>query len=413
VKPDAALNVVVIGGGHAGLAMSYCLAERGIAHTVFEQGRIGESWRSKRWDSFTLVTPNRLIRLPGFGYRGDRPDQFFSRDEYVDYLERYARSFDAPVRCGVRITTLERDSARSGYVLTSDRGVMHARSVVVATGGCHRPRRPAFSGDLPQGIHQLDPENYRNPDDLPEGAVLVVGSGQSGAQIAEELQEHGRTVYLSVGSSGRWPRRYRGKDINVWLAEIDERTVDTLDSPAPRVDRNPHLSGRDGGHEIDLRELGHQGAVLLGRVGGVHGGRLRLCDDLEENLAKADERVVAVKKTIDEFIEKRGHDAPPEPQASVSIARGGTPPAPVAELDLRSAGISTVIWATGYVLDFGWIKIPVFDAEGFPLHHRGISVQPGLYFVGLPWQYRATSSGVIGVGDDAAFIAQHIAARRG
>ncbi len=406
---EADLDAAVIGCGHAGLAMSYCLASRGIHHTVLEAGRVGETWRSRRWDSFTLVTPNRLIRLPGFGYQGDRPDHFFSRDEYVDYLERYARSFDAPVQCGVRITALESDGAR-GFILASERGAMHVRVVVVATGGYHTPRRPAFSGSMPAYVLQLDPDDYRNPWSLPDGGVLVVGSGQSGAQIAEELHEHGRTVYLSVGSSGRWPRRYRGRDINVWLTEIDDRTVDTLDAPPPRVDRNPHLTGRDGGRDLNLRELGCRGVILVGRASGVHGTRLRFCDDLEENLSKADDRVAAVKKSIDEFIARRGLDAPPEPEVGPVLLHAGTPPVPVAELDVRSAGISTIIWATGYRLDFTWIRVPVFDADGFPRHYRGVSVCTGLYFLGLPWQYRATSSGVIGVGDDAGFIAEHIAA---
>lgn len=403
-------EVLVIGAGHAGLAISYCLTERGIKHIVLERGRVGETWRSKRWDSFNLVIPNSTILLPGFNYQGDNPDGFMSRDEFVDYLEQYAASFNAPLRCGVSVEALER-SSDCGLLLRLSDDAMAAPNVVVATGGHHVVKRPAFSEKLPANVFQTDPDHYRNPESLPTGAVLVVGSGQSGAQIAEELHRSGRQVFLSVGRSGRWPRRYRGRDINVWLMEMDCKTIDEMPEPKPRYDINPHLTGKDGGREINLRHLGREGVTLLGRLRTVVGDRLLFEDDLEENLLRADERVVNVKKAIDEFVQQRGLDLPIEKAVNDVMPGEGTPPVPIFEIDLHAAGISTIVWATGYRMDFDWIRLPVFDDEGFPMHTRGVSVQEGLYFLGLPWLYRATSSGLIGVGEDAIYIAEHIASR--
>jgi putative flavoprotein involved in K+ transport len=406
---DARTAVAIIGGGQAGLAVSYHLKKRGVEHIVLEQGRVGETWRSKRWDSFTLVTPGSLILLPGFPEIGDDPHRFLSRDEFVSYLERYAASFDAPLRCGVRVTALERNPA-GGFVMRLDNGALEAGVLVVATGGYHLPQKPAFGYALPTDVLQLNPEQYRNPQQIPAGAVLVVGSGQSGAQIAEELHQAGRKVFLSVGRAGRWPRRYRGRDINVWLMEMDQRTIDMMAEPKPRFDSNPHLTGKDGGREINLRQLGREGVTLLGRMCSVEGGDLHFGDDLEENLLKADNRVVNVKKEVDKFIRQRGLEVPEELSDSDIAPGEGTPPEPILKLGLRRNAINTVIWATGYRLDFSWIKLPVFDETGFPLHTRGVSVQEGLYFVGLPWLYRATSSGLIGIGEDAAYIADHIVA---
>jgi putative flavoprotein involved in K+ transport len=403
------LAVAIIGGGQAGLAVSYHLKQRGVEHVVLEQGRVGETWRSKRWDSFTLVTPNSIIRLPGFQEIGDEPHKFLSRDEFISYLERYADSFKAPLRCGVSVTALEQNPA-GGFLLKLADGALEALTVVVATGGYHVPRKPSFSELMPEDVLQLNPEQYRNPQQLPAGAVLVVGSGQSGAQIAEELQQSGRKVFLSVGRAGRWPRRYRGRDINVWLTEMDQRTIDVMPEPKPRFDSNPHLTGKDGGREINLRQLGREGVTLLGHMRGVEGRKLFFDDDAEENLLKADERVVNIKKEVDEFILQKGLDLPEE-KSDGDIAPGeGIPPAPILELDQKLEDIKTIIWATGYSLDFSWIRLPVFDETGFPLHARGVSALDGLYFVGLPWLYRATSSGLIGIGEDAAYIAEHIAA---
>ena len=405
---NKSVEVVVIGAGHAGLAISYCLTQRGINHIVLEKGRIGETWRSKRWDSFNLVTPSSTILLPGFNYQGDDPNGFMSRDQFVEHLERYADSFNAPLRCGVNVEVLERNPG-GGFLLRLNDDALLAQNVVIATGGHHVAKRPTFSEKLPANGFQTDPDHYRNPESLPHGAVLVVGSGQSGAQISEELHQSGRQVFLSVGRSGRWPRRYRGRDINVWLMEMDRKTIDMMPEPKPRYDSNAHLTGKDGGREINLRQLGREGVTLLGHLRRVEGNRLLFEDDLEENLLKADERVVNVKKAIDEFVLLRGLDVPME-EAGNDVAPGeGTPPVPILEIDLSAAGISTIVWATGYCLDFNWVRLPVLDNEGFPLHTRGVSVQEGLYFLGLPWLYRATSSGVIGVGEDALHIADHLA----
>lgn len=408
---DKPASVVIIGGGQAGLAVSYHLKLRGIEHLILERGRLGETWRSKRWDSFTLVTPASLILLPGFPDISGDPNRFLTRDEFVDYLEHYASSFDAPLRCGVEVTALERKPSGE-FLLKLENGALEANVLVVATGGYHLPQQPSFSHLLPPDVLQLNPEQYRNPHQIPRGSILVVGSGQSGAQIAEELHQAGRRVLLSVGRAGRWPRRYRGKDINVWLMEMDQRTIDMMPEPKPRFDSNPHLTGRDGGREINLRRLGGNGVTLLGRMYGIEGSTLHFENDLEQNLLQADNRVVRVKREVDKFIERTGLKVPEE-ISDADIAPGqGTPPEPILKLNLRRDGISTVIWATGYRLDFSWIKLSVLDETGFPLHSRGVSPEKGLYFIGLPWLYRATSSGLIGVGEDAAYIAEDIAAHQ-
>jgi len=401
-------SVVIIGGGQAGLALSYKLRQREIEHIILEQGRVGETWRSKRWDSFTLVTPASLILLPGFPDIGGDPNRFLSRDEFVSYLERYASSFNAPLHCGIRVTAVEKNLTGEFLLRLAD-GVLETKVLVVATGGYRSPQKPSFSRFLPEDVLQLNPEQYRNPDQIAAGAILVVGSGQSGAQIAEELHHAGRRVFLSVGRAGRWPRRYRGKDVNVWLTEMDQRTIDMMPEPKPRFDSNPHLTGRDGGREINLRHLGRQGVTLLGRMCGVEGDNLHFENDLEENLLKADNRVVSVKQEVDRFIEREGLKVPTEVSAADIAPGEGIPPEPILQLGLRRERINTIIWATGYRFDFGWIKLPVLDETGFPLHSRGVSPQQGLYFIGLPWLYRATSSGLIGVGEDADYIANHIA----
>lgn len=404
-------NVIVIGAGQAGLSVSYCLTRHDIKHLIIEQGRVADTWLTKRWDSFTMVSPNLTIRLPGFHYCGDNPDGYFSGKEFADYLKRYAASFGVPIQHGVRVTSLESNSNSKLYLRTDrSNGSIEADVVVVATGGYQKPRRPSFTSKLPQQILQISPEEYRNPSELPLGAVLVVGSGQSGAQIAEELHQAGKTVFLAVGSTGRWPRRYRGKDVNVWLMEIDDKNGEVQPPPKPRLDSNPHVSGRNGGHDINLRELGLDGVILLGHIYDIEGHIVKIANDLEENLLKADERAASTKRKIDEFIEREGLDFPKETSSHDIRPGEGTPNEPIQLLDLQTANVSAVIWATGYKLDFDWIRVPVLGEDSFPLHTRGVSIIRGLYFLGLPWLSGSNSSGVIGVGEDAVYLADHIAA---
>ncbi len=407
------VEVVIIGGGQAGLALSYYLNQLGRTHLVLEQGRVGEVWRSGRWDSFTLNTPNWMTQLPGFPYQGDDPDGFLPREDIVAYLEQYAASFHAPLQCGVRVTAVRQHPGGDGYLVEAGEITVKARNVVLATGAYPKPKLPITSAALSVDICQLHTSEYRNPQMLPSGAVLVVGTGQSGCQIAEELHESGRQVYLSTSSCGRLPRRYRGKDTAWWLSRLGffDRTLDQLPSPHAKFACNPHVSGNHGGHDINLRQFARQGMILLGHVQAVQGKQIILAPDLEENLAKADAFERQITQGIDEYIKKTGMEVAANCITGEAPPNGTTSTKPILTLDLQAAGISTIIWASGYQLDFGWVQIPVFDQTGYPVHQRGVTAYPGLYFLGLHWLYKTKSALLYGVGEDAAFIASAIADR--
>lgn len=409
------VEVAVIGAGQAGLSISRCLTEQGRDHVVLEQAvRLAEPWRRDRWDSFTLVTPNWALRLPGFHYRGDDPDGFMSRADIVRYFEDYAASFGPPVRFGVEVTAVEANPSGKGFVVTTNVGRLATDNIVVATGSFQRPKLPATAVDLPANILQLHSGQYRNPDALPPGAVLVVGTAQSGSQIADELYRSGRRVYLSVGKAGRAPRRYRGKDIWWWLAErtgFFDQTFDALPEPKSRFEAAPHVSGKDGGRTLNLHQFALDGVQLLGRLRGTDNGTLQLAPDLHENLAKADGFAAFVTKMIDGFVATTGLDAPPaedEPPLRDGFATELHP-----QLDLTAAGITSVVWATSYRFDFSWVRCPVFDVDGFPVQRQGVTAVPGLYFLGLHWLHTYKSGTLTGVGDDAAHVAAAIAARAG
>lgn len=397
-------SAVIVGAGHAGLSVSWFLRQLAIDHVVLEQHQIGDSWLTKRWDSFRLVSPNALIRLPGAKYTGAEPEGFMGRDAFVKYLVDYADSFRAPVCRGSRATRLVKKA--SGWCVHTSDDQYGAQHVVIATGGYPAPYRPRLARELSPDLFQLDAERYRNAPSLPPGAVLVVGSGQSGAQIAEELLLAGRTVYLSVGRCGRWPRRYRGRDIMLWVDQMEAST--TRQPGESRWGTNAHLSGTGGGHEINLRRMGHEGLILVGRVCGASTSGVALADDLEENLLLADQRSHEIKTRVNDLISRNRLDALEDDYGNDISPGVGTPRRPIADLTFANSGIRTVIWATGYQMSFGWIDLPIFDADGFPQHRRGLC-QEGLYFVGLPWLHTAASSGLIGISADASFIAHHIA----
>lgn len=302
------VEVVIIGGGQAGLALSYYLTQQGRTHLVLEQGRVGEVWRSQRWDSFTLNTPNWMTQLPGFPYQGDDPDGFLPREDIVAYLEQYAASFNTPLQCGVRVTAVKQQPGGDGYLVDAEEITFKARNVVLATGAYPKPKLPTASAALSVDICQLHTSEYRNPQMLPSGAVLVVGTGSSGCQIAEDLHECGRQVYLSTSSCGRLPRRYRGKDSTWWLSRLGyfDRTVDQLPSPNAKFACSPHVSGNHGGHVINLRQCARQGMILLGHVQAAQGKQIILAPDLEDNLAKADAFAAQITQGIDEYIKKTG-----------------------------------------------------------------------------------------------------------
>jgi putative flavoprotein involved in K+ transport len=402
------VETVIVGGGQAGLAVSYYLTQRGRPHTILEQAsQPAEAWRNHRWDSFTLVTPNWTVRMPGAEYQGDDPDGFMPREEVVAYLEDYIERFSLPIQYGVRVSSVEANGA--GYLVHTGEATIETSNVVIATGLFQKPRIPPLSANLPVEVQQLHSSEYRNPAALPAGAVLVVGSAQSGAQIAEELYQSGRKVYLCVGGSGRGPRRYRGKDITWWLNKIGwDVTVDKLPSPKAKFAASVQASGKDGGHTINLHQFARDGVVLLGRMQAAQGGKITLAPDLMENLAKVDKFEADLLKRIDDYIEKNGLDVP---QETLPELRDGYDAEMITELDVQAAGVTSVIWATGYKFDFGLVKLPVLDGDGYPTQKRGITDYPGLYFVGLPWLHTAKSGLLFGVGDDAASIVSHIAAR--
>ena len=410
------VEAVVIGGGQAGLAISYYLTQQGRTHVVLEQAsQIAPAWRHGRWDSFTLVTPNWTVRLPGFPYQGSDPDGFMPRADVVRHLEQYAASFQAPVRYGVQVTAVDPVRDGQGYrVSTADGAPYVAATVVVATGSFQFPKPSPFSGALPPETLQLHSSHYRNPSALPPGAVLVVGSADSGCQIAEELNESGRRVYLCVGRAVRRPRRYRGKDVMFWgvTRGTAEQTADQLPSPSARFAANAQLSGKYGGHTLNLHQLARDGVTLLGRLMGVDSDRIALAPDLQENLANADQASEDFKKGVDEFVRSTGMDVPEPELDPVDEVRSDAGKHAPATLDLKAAGITTVLWATGYGFDYSWVHLPVYDAYGLPVQQRGVTKFPGLYFLGMNFLYNRKSGILLGIGEDAAHIAAAIAVRR-
>ena len=401
-------EIVVIGGGQAGLSMSWHLGQRGIPHVVLERRTAGHAWRTQRWDSFCLVTPNWQCRLPGFPYAGSDPDGFMLRDEIVRYIEDYAGSFDAPLLTGIEVRSVRR-IASDRFEVATDQGRVRARRVVVATGGYHRPIVPSVASTLPCGIAQISPFDYRNPGSLAPGAILVVGSGQSGAQIAEDLLLAGRDVHLAVGRAPRVSRLHRGRDVVAWLDLMGFYDLPVEKHPlgaGVRDNTNHYVTGRDGGRDIDLRRHAGAGMRLHGRLIANEAGVLRFADDLSENLDRADATDEQIKHSIDKWIASHGIDAPPsEPFHPVWSPQGGTG----THLDLAAAGIATVIWATGFRMDFDWIEGLPTDAKGRPSHARGVSADwSGLMFLGLPWLHSWGSGRFSSVGRDAEYLADRI-----
>jgi len=405
---EACFEVVVIGGGQAGLAASYWLTQRGIRHVVLERARIAEAWRSERWDTFCLVTPNWQCRLPGFPYDGSDPHGYMSGAEVVEYIAAYARSFGAPVREGVSVHEVTYGDEAGRFTCLTSEGTFLAQHVVLAIGGYHVPVIPEFASEIPKGIVQLDAASYRNPSALPPGEVLVVGSGQSGCQIAEDLHLAGRSVHLCLGPAPRSPRMYRGRDVVAWLEDMghyDTPIESFADQDAVRRKTNHYVTGRDGGREIDLRARALEHLRLYGYLRTIEDGRLVLADDVRMRLDQADDTYMRIRAMIDAFILERGISAPePSPYLPCWIP-GETP----TTLDLADHGISAVIWCIGFRQDFGFVKLPVTDERGEIMHQRGITPVSGVYVLGLPWLYTWGSGRLCGVGRDAAYVVEHIA----
>jgi putative flavoprotein involved in K+ transport len=403
-------SVAIVGGGQAGLSMSYCLKERGFDHIIFEQNQVGHAWHNQRWDSFCLVTPNWQCQLPGFPYPGQDPHGFMQKDEIVQYIQEYVRFFDPPIREGVTVTSVRQNKAEPYFELATSIGDYTADQVVIAVGGYHIPKRPKMAERLPADILQLHASEYKNPESLPDGAILVVGTGQSGCQIAEDLHLAGRKVHLCVGGAPRSPRRYRGKDVVDWLDQMGYYDLAIDDHPQQekvRAKANHYLTGRGGGREIDLRQFALEGMTLYGRLAEIFEGKLKFKNDLRQNLDQADVVSENIKQTINAFIQKEGIEAPTE----APYHPLWEPDTDILELDYAQANIGTVIWSTGYQTNFSWIEVPVFDGKGYPGHERGVTPIQGLYFLGLPWLYTWGSGRFSGVARDAQYIADYVAAR--
>jgi putative flavoprotein involved in K+ transport len=405
--PIEQAQTLIIGGGQAGLTMSHRLKQRGLAHLVLERHRIAERWRSERWDGLKFQFPNWSVRLPDFPFPHDDPDAFASTGDILDFISAYADFVAPPIRCGVEVTWLQRRLDEPGFVAETSGGPIEAKNVVVATGPYQRAVIPALLRD--DAIFQVHASRYQSPDRLPPGAVLVVGSGASGAQIVEELSRAGRRVYLSVGRHTRLPRRYRGRDLIWWLRAMGiDQTPAEQRGPSRLL---PVISGAYGGHTIDFRQFAADGVTLLGRAEAAREGVLEIAPDLTDSLANGDAIYASFLDRADAHAEQHGLDMPQDPAARAVLPDPPCITEPLRRLDLGADGIGAVIWATGYGVDFRWIDIPVLDPRGEPVHHGGVTNVPGLYFLGLQWLSRMRSSFLSGVGEDAADLANHIAAR--
>jgi putative flavoprotein involved in K+ transport len=408
--PIEPMQTLIIGGGQAGLVMSHQLKKRGLPHLVLERNRIAERWRSERWDGLRFQFPNWSVLLPDFPFRHDDPDGFATTAEILDYIIAYAAFVAPPIRCGVAVTRLRARDGGAGFVAETSDGAIEADNVVVATGPYQRSIVPDVLRDH-ANLFQVHASRYRNPDQLPSGAVLVVGAGASGAQIAEEFLRAGRCVYLSVGKHTRLPRRYRGRDLIWWMDKLGLLRM----TPEQRGPSRPYpaISGAYGGHTVDFRRFAADGMTLLGRLEAAQGGVVRFAPDLAESLVNGDAHYAGFLDMADAHVAQQGLDMP---QDAAARAMRPDPPCvvdPIPQLALKDAGITAVIWATGYGFDFAWIDLAVLNSNGEPVHRRGITDIPGLYFLGLPWLRNVNSSLLSGVGDDATRLADHIAARTG
>ncbi|ROO86908.1 putative flavoprotein involved in K+ transport [Actinocorallia herbida] len=404
------VEVLVVGAGQAGVAMSEHLSEHGVPHLVLERSRIAERWRSERWDSLVANGPAWHDRFPGMEFPGLDPSGFASKEQVAEYFAAYAQKINAPIECGVEVTSVRRNEGRPGFRVETSHGPIEARFVVAATGPFQKPVIPPI---VPDGAvpHQIHSSSYRNPDRLPEGAVLVVGSGSSGVQIAEEIQRSGRQVYLSVGPHDRPPRSYRGRDFCWWLGVLGMWDAETPPQGAEHV--TIAVSGARGGHTVDFRDLASLGVHLVGRTDSFADGVVGFAQDLARNVANGDANLMALLDEADAYVTRNGLDLPEEPEARVLGPDPECVTDPLRELDLAAAGVTTIIWATGFATDYGWVQVDAFDENGRPKHRRGVSTEPGVYFLGLPWLSRRGSSFIWGVWHDARHVADHIGIQRG
>ncbi|MEP7379902.1 MAG: NAD(P)/FAD-dependent oxidoreductase [Chloroflexota bacterium] len=406
-------ETIIVGAGQAGLTMSWWLQQAGVEHVLIDRRTtLGGGWQD-RWNAFRLVSPNWTASFPGHAYDGDDPHGFMPRDAIAQRVTGYAAAISAPVVTGVEVQRLSA-APGGGFDLSTDQGPIRAQRVVVATGSFHEPRIPEVAAQLPHRLVQLHTSAYGNESSLPPGAVLVVGTGQSGVQLAEELHDSGRHVILSVGSAGRVPRQYRGFDCLGWVARLAVQgeevgvtlpSVETLADPRLRFAGNPHLSGHGGGHDTNLRQFAAEGMTLIGRIDSAAGERLRLSPDLAKNLAWADGFFdLKFRDLIEAFIAATKLDVPPDDRQPFAYE-----PEVLEEIDLAAVGVNSVLWTTGFRMDFShWIDLPIFDDMGYPRQTRGVAEIPGLYFLGLVWQHNQGSATLFGVNEDARYLAREM-----
>ncbi|ESX71671.1 MULTISPECIES: NAD(P)/FAD-dependent oxidoreductase [unclassified Mesorhizobium] len=403
------VDTLVVGAGQGGVAMSEHLSKCGVPHLVLERGRIAERWRSQRWDSLVANGPAWHDRFPGMEFPQTGPNGFAPKEEVADYFVAYAKQINAPIRCGVEVKLVRRNVGRSGFRVETSGGVIEANSIVAATGPFQIPViPPVVPGNA--GMLQIHSSAYRNPEQLPKGAVLVVGAGSSGVQIADELQRAGKRVYLSVGPHDRPPRAYRGRDFCWWLGVLGKWDLET---PGPGTEHvTIAVSGARGGETIDFRRLAAQGLKLVGTTKTYQEGVMAFAPDLAKNIARGDANLMSLLDEADAYVERNGLDLPEEPSARRIDPDPDCVTNPICELTLAKAGITTIIWATGFAVDYSWLKVDAFDEKGRPRHQRGVSVEPGIYFLGLPWQSRRGSSFIWGVWHDAKHVADRISTQR-
>ena len=403
------VDTLVVGAGQAGVAMSEHLSKCGVPHLVLERRRIAERWRSERWDSLVANGPAWHDRFPGMEFPGAHPDAFVAKEMVADYFVAYADMIAAPIRCGVEVKEVRRNAGRPGFRVETSAGIVEATNVVAATGSFQRPVIPNLVPEN-SGILQIHSNAYRNPGQLPEGAVLVVGAGSSGVQIADELVRAGKRIYLSVGPHDRPPRAYRGRDYCWWLGVLGKWDAET---PGPGTEHvTIAVSGVRGGETIDFRRLAARGMTLVGRTEAFKDGVMTFARDLGANIARGDANLMSVLDEADAYVARNGLDLPEEPDARKLDPDPDCVTNPILELDLAKAGITAIIWATGYSADYCWLKVDVFNEKGRPKHQLGVSAEPGIYFLGLPWLSRRGSSFIWGVWHDAKYLADRISTRR-
>jgi putative flavoprotein involved in K+ transport len=403
-------EVVIIGGGQAGIAMSEHLDKRGLAHIVVERDRIAEAWRSRRWDSLVANGPAWHDRFPTQEFAHTDPDGFATKEQVAEYFQTLVETRNLPVRTGVSATSVRENAGSRGFRVVTDAGIIDADYVVAATGPFQTPRIPDII-PAEAGLTQIHSNSYKNPEQLDEGGVLVVGAGSSGVQIAAEIQRSGRPVHLAVGPHDRPPRSYRNRDFCWWLGVLGKWDMATPPAGAEHV--TIAVSGAQGGHTVDFRDLAKSGITLLGRANAYADGKLQIGEDLQRNIARGDENYLSLLREADEYIERNGLDLPPEPEAHILGPDPECVSDPILELDLVAVGIRTVIWATGFGVDYSWLEVPgVLDERGYPVQQRGVSPVPGMYFLGLPWLSRRGSSFIWGVWHDAKYLADQIGIQR-